>query len=181
MFRYASGVFAAAMLCNVLPSHSVIAAPPETADKHPAPLSVLANFAGQWKTEATLRRPDAPAKQIETRGTAVCQATLGGRYYEFRAETVPAADSDLQVMTFDEAAGVFRQWIFSSDGFRHEATGEWDETTSTLTWRGKTAAGAFVIEDHWVSSDRLEWNLVRKDAAGKVVQTIQGVVTRAKP
>ena len=83
-------------------------------------------------------------------------------------------------MTYDEAAGVYRQWVFSSDGYRHEATGEWDVKTSTMTWKGKTNDSEFVIEDHWASADRLEWNLVRKDAAGKVVQTITGTVSRTK-
>jgi hypothetical protein len=150
-----------------------------SAENLPAQLEVLKRFAGDWQTETLLRRARPPAREVATKGKATCGATLGGRYYEFRAETIPAGDSDLQVMTYDEPASVYRQWVFSSDGYRHEATGVWDAKTSTLTWKGKSDGGEFVIEDRWASSDRLEWNLVRKDASGKVVQTITGTVSRA--
>jgi len=149
-----------------------------TAERLPAQFDVLKRFAGEWQTETLLRRPGPPAREVATKGKASCRATLGGRYYEFRAETVPPSDSDLQVMTYDEAARVYRQWVFSSDGYRHEATGVWDSTTSTMTWRDKSDGGEFVIEDRWRSADRLEWNLVRKDAGGNVTQTITGTVSR---
>jgi hypothetical protein len=149
------------------------------ADELPAQLAVLKRFEGEWQTETLLRRPGPPSREVSTKGKAICQATLGGRYYEFRAETIPPDDSDLQVMTYDEPTGAYRQWVYSSDGYRHEATGKWDEKSNVLTWQGTTMEGTFVIEDHFVSADRLEWNLVRKDGAGKVVQTITGVVARA--
>jgi len=158
--------------------------PPNDSPTIPAEaLAVLQKFLGDWQTETHLTRPGAaPAKQsrtITTKGTAVCRQTLAGRYFEFRAETVPPGQSDLQVMTFDPEAGVYRQWVFSSDGYRHEATGMWDSTTSTLRWTGKSGDTTFVIDDHWVSADHLEWTLSRTDAEGRVVQTITGVVTRA--
>jgi hypothetical protein len=152
---------------------------PATAQKPPARFDVLKRFAGEWQTETLLRRPGPPAREVATKGKASCRATLGGRYFEFRAETIPPADSDLQVMTYDERAQVYRQWVFSSDGYRHEATGVWNATSSTMSWKGNSDSGEFVIEDHWVSADRLEWNLVRKDASGNVTQTITGTVSRA--
>lgn len=143
-----------------------------------AELEPLQRFVGDWQTETTFRRTGPPAREATTNGKATCQATLDGRYFEFRSETIPPGDSDLQVMTYDEAAHVYRQWVFSSDGYRHEATGVWDAKTSTMTWTGATDADPFVIEDHWTSADCLQWRLVRKDAAGKVIQTIEGIVRR---
>ncbi len=142
-------------------------------------LAVLQKFVGQWQTETHIRRPGPPATTFDTKGRATCQQTLAGRYFEFRAETVPPGQSDLQVMTFDVEAGVYRQWVFSSDGYRHEATGTWNAATNTLRWTGKSGETSFVILDHWASPDRLEWTLTRTDPAGKVVQTITGVVSRA--
>ena len=146
-------------------------------------LAVLQKFVGQWQTETHLTRPGAkstkPSRTIATRGRAICEKSLGGRYFEFRAETVPPGQSDLQIMTFDSEAGVYRQWVFSSDGYRHEATGTWNAATNTLRWTGKSDGTTFVILDHWVSPDRLEWTLTRTDAEGRVVQNIDGVVSRA--
>jgi hypothetical protein len=112
-------------------------------------------------------------------GQAACRQTLEGHYFEFRTESIPPAEADLQIMTFDVDAGVYRQWVFSSDGYRHEAEGDWDPASSTLLWRGKAVGSSFVIEDHWTSADRLEWSLRRTDSKGKVLQTIEGTLTRA--
>jgi hypothetical protein len=37
-----------------------------------------------------------------------------------------------------------------------------------------------VIADQWLSADRLDWNLQRKGADGKVLQTIRGTIRREK-
>jgi hypothetical protein len=182
-----SGCRFAAFYCGVVVAAGLIATPARciaeettvaTAEKLPAQFDVLNRFAGDWQTVAVLRRPGSPTREVSTKGQASCSATLGGRYYEFRTATIPPGDADLQVMTFDEQASVYRQWVFSSDGYRHEATGVWDPATSTMIWKGKTAGGEFVIEDRWVSADRLEWNLVRTNANGNVTQTITGAVSR---
>lgn len=145
----------------------------------PSARAVLERFVGRWETAATITHVGPPARKIVTRGQAHCEATLRGEYYEFRTETIPAGESDLQVMTFDEELGVFQQWVFSSDGYRHEATGTWNAATSTLEWKGTSPAGSFVIQDHWTNRDRLDWTLERKDAQGRTVQTIAGTVSRA--
>jgi hypothetical protein len=142
---------------------------------------VLQKFVGHWQTQTHIQQISPQSREVNTKGQASCQPTLGGRWFEFRTETIPPGESDLQVMTFDEQAQVYRQWIFSSDGYQHTASGTWDESTSILTWKGKTSGGSFVIEDHWVSPDRLDWTLRRIDSNGKLLQTIDGTVTRDKP
>ena len=52
-----------------------------------------------------------------------------------------------------------------------------DAATSTLEWRGKSGDTEFVILDHSVSADRLEWTLRRTKADGTLVQTIAGTVS----
>jgi hypothetical protein len=119
-----------------------------------------------------------PPREFNTDGKATCRQTLEGRYFEFRTETVPLEQADLQIMTYDVDAGVYRQWVFSSDGYRHEAEGAWHPATSTLLWKGKSAGSSFVIQDHWISADRLEWTLRRTDSSGQLLQTIEGTLTR---
>jgi hypothetical protein len=142
------------------------------------PVAVLDRFLGEWKTEATIRALGDAPREIHTRGLGACERTLEGRYYEFRTRTIPPGEAELQIMTYDDAADAYRQWVFSSDGYRHEATGTWDAQAGTMTWRGKTDGASFVIADRFVSPERLEWTLERKDASGNVVQTIEGVLER---
>ena len=155
----------------------VLAEPP---DPLPAALEVLKRFSGVWDTDTRIRQEGPPPREFRTRGKAVCTQTLEGRYFEFRTRSIPPGQSDLQIMTFDVLSATYRQWLFDSDGYRHEATGRWDAARSTLQWKGETAAGSFVIEDHGSSPDRLEWTLVRKDARGRKLQSIEGTLVRAR-
>jgi len=145
-----------------------------------AEFTVLQKFVGVWDTQTHIRHTGPPLRQFTTSGRATCQQTLEGRYVEFRTQSIPPGQADLQVMTYDAEAGVYRQWLFDSDGYHHEAEGQWDPPSSTLRWQGKTAETSFVIVDHWVSPDQLQWTLVRTDARGQKLQTIAGTLTRVK-
>lgn len=128
-----------------------------------------------------MRSPGPPAREVRALGRAVCRRTLEGRYVEFRTSSIePAGQAELQIMTYDPEARVYRQWVFDSDGYRHDALGQWDPATSTLRWKGQVDGASIVIDDHWVSRDRLEWTLTRVSADGRLLQTIQGVVSRRR-
>jgi len=156
---------------------------PGTAEAQNRPLKaveVLSQFLGVWETYTRIRHEGPPLREFQTRGRAACQQTLHGRYVEFRSHSIPPGRAELQIMTYDTEAGVYRQWVFDSDGYRHQAEGRWDPTTATLTWQGTTEGSSFVIEDRWVSPGRLEWTLLRRDAEGRRLQTIEGVLIRVK-
>lgn len=143
-------------------------------------LGVLSRFLGVWETQTRIRHEGPPPRELRTHGRAICQQTLEGRYFEFRTQSIPPGQADLQVMTYDRETRVYRQWLFDSDGYYHEAEGQWDPASSTLQWKGKTADTSFVIEDRWISPDRLEWTLVRTDAQGRKLQAIEGTLIRVK-
>jgi hypothetical protein len=143
-------------------------------------LAVIDRFVGEWETDVRIRHDGPPVRILATRGRAIGVRSLGDRYVEFRSTSIPAGQSDLQIMTYDDASGRYRQWLFDSDGYRHEAEGQWDAATSILRWRGGHGAVTFVIDDHWVAPDRLEWTLVRTGPDGRRVQTIRGVLTRIR-
>ena len=154
-----------------------LAPTPQTTD--PAPDPVLSRFVGSWKTEARIRNYGPPLREFRASGRGVGSRTLEGRYVEFRTSGVePAGVAELQVMTYDSRDRLYRQWVFDSDGYRHEARGRWNAATSTLRWEGNSGGAKFVIDDRWVSPDRLEWSLTRTAADGRLVQRIEGVVTR---
>jgi hypothetical protein len=147
-------------------------------DSPPDPAQVLDRFVGEWQTTIRLASEDADGPIVERKGRATCRRTLGDRYVEFRSESIPPGNSELQIMTYDVASGRYRQWVFDSDGYQHEADGTWNAATSTLTWRGERAGTAFVIEDRWVTPDRLEWTLTRIDPDGRRHEAVSGVLVR---
>ncbi len=152
----------------------------ETQNRMSEALEVLKKFSGVWETRTRIRREGPPPSEFNTQGRASCRQTLEGRYFEFRTKSIPAGQADLQVMTYDVEAGVYRQWVFDSDGYHHEAEGQWNPARSTLRWKGKTADTSFVIEDCWISPDRMEWTLLRTDAQGRKLQAIEGTLIRFK-
>jgi Protein of unknown function (DUF1579) len=141
--------------------------------------AVLDRFLGRWNTEALIRSHAPTVREVRTVGRAVCRRALEGRYVEFRTTSVdPPGAAELQIMTYDAATGIYRQWVFDSDGYRHELSGRWDPATSTLRWEGDVDGARVVIDDRWVSRGRLEWTLTRTAAGGRLLQTIRGVVSR---
>ncbi len=169
----ATGIAALAVLCAC--ASPVVREPASS----PQPDAVLARFVGAWKTEARIVSFGPPLRETRAHGGAMSRATLGGMYVEFRTSSIePPGTSELQIMSYDAAAGIYRQWVFDSDGYRHEARGRWNAATSTLRWEDEADEARLVIDDHWVSPDRLEWTLTRTARDGRLLQRIDGVVAR---
>ncbi len=140
--------------------------------------AVLGLFVGQWEFEVRIRARDPSVPVLEARGRGEGRWILDGRFVEFRTQTVPPGQLEIQIMTYDVEAGVYRQWVFDAQGYTHEAEGEWDPETTTLIWSGQNAAGPFVIDDRWVTPRRLEWRLLLSTPDGELVEPIAGVVTK---
>jgi hypothetical protein len=174
VFSFACGVVLAGFV-----GPSAMRTPAEDKSK-PDEDTVLERFVGNWQTKTEIRNTGPPAREFNTLGVAVCTSSLGGTFYEFRSESIPPGESDLQVMTYDKAAKLYRQWVFSSDGYTHTADGVWEPETSTLIWKGKAGGTTFEIKDQWTSPSQLDWTLRRTNAAGKVIQTITGMLKRVE-
>jgi hypothetical protein len=145
----------------------------------PEAVEVLSRFLGEWKTTTRIDQQDTAA--VEKTGRATCRTTLGDRYFEFRSESTPAGQSELQIMTYDAGSSRYRQWVFDSDGYYHQADGRWESGSSTLRWTGERGGTAFVIEDRWITPDRLEWTLTRTDPDGRPRAAVAGALVRIKP
>jgi len=149
-------------------------------DWPPEASEVLDRFVGDWETQTSIRHDGPPIRESQTRGRGACRKTLEGRYFEFRSWSIPPGQAELQIMTYDATTRLYRQWVFDSDGYHHEAEGRWDPTTSTLRWEGRRDGTSFVIEDRWTAPGRLEWTLQRTGADGRRLQTITGDLTRVE-
>lgn len=163
----------------VVVASATLAARAQGVASTPAAASALLDrFVGVWQTETVVR--DASGAAIaRTFGSAGGTPTLGGRWLEFRTASTPPGAADLQIMTWDADAHVFRQWVFDADGYFHTAIGTFDPTLTLLTWRGDKDGVSFVIEDRWTSPDRITWTLRRTASDGRVLETMDGTLVRA--
>jgi hypothetical protein len=167
------------MLALVVVVTAAFAARAQVGPSSPAAASaLLERFVGAWRTE-TLVRDVSGAVIAHTYGTAAGTPTLGGRWLEFRTASTPPGAADMQIMTWDADARAYRQWVFDADGYWHTAAGAFDATVGVLTWRGEKDGVPFVIEDRWISPDRLTWTLRRTAPDGRVLESIDGTLIRA--
>lgn len=167
------------LLALVVVGAATFAARAQGAQSSPAAASaLLERFVGAWRTETVIR--DASGAEVaRTYGMAAGMPTLGGRWIEFRSASTPPGEADLQILTWDAEARLYRQWLFDADGSWQSAVGTFDPARETLTWRGEKDGVPFMIDDRWISSDRLAWTLTRTTPDGRVLATIQGTLVRA--
>jgi len=118
------GLFGWGLLVLVLFVPGSVNAGPE--DWPPEASAVLERFLGTWKTETRMRRLGPTSREYRTEGQAECRRTLGGRYFEFRSRSVGDDRGDLQIMTYDAQAKVYRQWLFDATD---TGTQPWDAGT----------------------------------------------------
>lgn len=163
----------------VVVSAATLAARAQGAQRTPAAAGALLDrFVGAWQTETIVRDANG-AVVARTVGSAAGTPTLGGRWLEFRTASTPPGAADLQIMTWDADAHVFRQWVFDADGYFHTAVGTFEPALSVLTWRGEKDGVSFVIEDHWTTPDRITWTLRRTTPDGRVLESMDGTLVRA--
>ncbi len=145
---------------------------------------VLQRFEGRWRTHVVIAPAKIAPRTITANGTGVGLVTLGGQYVEYRAITDAVSgrppDEDLQINTWDEVSKCYRHWLFESEGNRFQRVGTLDKTRRVLTWTADELDGTVVIHDRFVSADRIEWDLVRRDRSGRVTMRIDALMTRLK-
>lgn len=132
---------------------------------------VLKRFEGRWRTHVAI----SPAG-ITADGEGTGATTLGGAFVEYRARS--GASEDLQVNFRDPATGKYHHWLFDSEGNRFARVGTLDATRKILTWTADEFGGTVVIHDRFVSPDRIEWDMVRRDRTGAVKMRIDAWMTR---
>ena len=99
---------------------------------------VLAGAVGEWKTDITTwMDPGQPPTTAE--GTAVCEAILDGRYFQFKHESTMMGMpfSGIETFGYDNARKkFFTSWIDNMGTGIMNLEGTYDEAAKTITYNG---------------------------------------------
>jgi hypothetical protein len=136
----------------------------------------LNRYVGTWDDQATVTIP-APS-QLRSSGTAAW--ALGGRFLQGKSKGDDNSES-MNLFTYDPNRRAVRAWWFSSLGYTSVSTGDWDEATSTFTFKADDSAPMTVImTDHFIDDDHREYKVTTQDVDGKVVFQMSAKSTRQK-
>ena len=143
-----------------------------SAEKAPA-LLVLDRYLGTWDSEVT------------NTITGEVSKTTQSRTWSKKGTFVISEDFDhtagleaFFLMTYDPGQKKYRT-CFINNYDTVPITGIWDEATKTMILDGKTSWGTTVKGTHrFLDKDNTKWNLVYKDAQGKVVLKLSAKQTK---
>jgi hypothetical protein len=147
----------------------------------PPELEVLRKFVGTWDCKVVMKPAVWTPKEMQEESVEVNEMALDGWFLHGSSKTKDGRTRAILLNTYDLVQKTFRIWRFAPGGSCKELTGEWNETTSTLTivsdlGHGITSTATF----HFIDEDHRECHVVAKDSDGKVYLDIQGTVVRRK-
>ena len=156
-------------LLGVAAALNATAEPPPQA----AAAKILNQWLGTWKSHTVLK-PAAwsPASQ-ELSGTTESVWILDGHFQETSSRS--GKHETREIHRYDAGSRTFHKWTFNSDGSHSFWIGDWDEETSTMTWKyvdfGAGIEGKIV--DRFTSDGKYESTVMMKDRAGTVLLDIR--------
>lgn len=137
---------------------------------------VLDRWLGNWQTTYKQLKPEEKSGTAETLTTRV----IGGQFVQ---EAAAHSDKSFSrsTITYDAEKKTYRSWWFSSTGQTDESTGTWDADKKTMTWHSTTIGDAkTTVKQHFKDDDTIEFDVVAKDRAGRVVFHMEGKNVRVK-
>ncbi|MFT3881567.1 MAG: DUF1579 family protein [Gemmatales bacterium] len=138
---------------------------------------VLNRWLGNWQTTYKQLKPEEKSGTAETLTTRV----IGGQFVQ---EATAHSDKmfSRSTITYDAQKQTYRSWWFSSTGQTDESTGTWDADKKTMTWSSTTIGDAkTTVKQHFKDDDTIEFDVISKDRAGRVVFHMEGKSVRVKP
>lgn len=120
----------------------------------------LQRWVGTWNADYTFRETDNSPQETSLAMTTVSERTLGNFFVMSHSQAkAPATEERLQLLSFDQELGAFRQWNFSSNGKALLWRGPWNIEKQTLELRMLPDASNLHAEEHFIDTDRIEAKL----------------------
>ena len=147
--------------------------PPQSANA-----KILNRWLGSWKSH-TLLKPAAwtPSSQ-ELSGTSKSAWILDGRFQETFSRSDRHETREIQ--RYDANSRQYHKWTFDSDGSTSFWIGDWDEESSTMTWKYVDFGGGLEgkIVDRFISDGKYQSTVILKDRAGTLLLDIRSELVR---
>ena len=166
----------------VLPALLVIAAALNASAEPPsqsANAKILNKWLGDWKSHTVLKPAAWSPTSQELSGTSESVWILDGRFLESSSRS--GAHETREIHRYDPGSRKYHKWTFNSDGSHSFWIGDWDEETSTMTWKyvdfGAGIEGKIVDR---FTSGKYESTVILKDRAGTVLLDIRGEHVRTR-
>ena len=148
----------------------------------PAELKVLDRLVGKWRYEWESKPTEGEPKGSKGTGTSTNEWILDGWFQQHKGKGDDGRHEILEVWTYDAPTKTYRAWGFMAPGANHyEATGTWDEKSTTLSYKGKGPGDVTTVSTmRCIDEDNRVGTRVATDARGKVVQDTRFKLTREK-
>jgi len=150
---------------------------------HPAEFQVLERRIGTWETEQIIKPGIWVPDGSKSNGSETVEWTLDKKFIQSKHKQQPGNKEALSLIAFDTRSNVFRTWFFDSSGNlpRSEFTGNWDESTQTLTFKSTDPEEVTVTSTQkFVGTERIEIQSVWRAKAGTILMEIEGTATLQK-
>ena len=143
----------------------------------PPELKVLGKLVGTWTDEGVNKVAVWTPEEVRFKTTSSMNWILDGKC------VWQAKPDAIFIYTFSEDERAYKFWHFNASGYVHEWTGEWDESTQTLTWKSNLDGNQIVssvLTQVFQDDDSGEWSAIATDKQGKVYHHVVGKSTRSR-
>jgi hypothetical protein len=131
-------------------------------------LKLLEPLTGNWRFDFTIYKSEWTPEEKHGTGASISQWIVGKRVVEDKGSESDGT-SYLKLYTYDTKTSSYHAWWFSSTGNFNDATGRWDAEKQTFLWTTLLPSGITgTTSQHFVDDKHLEWDVIFKDAGGRV-------------
>lgn len=146
-------------------------------------LKELGRFVGSWKWNVLCKPAEWTPVEKAITFDHETEWILGGRMIQHKWVWSPGGDKIhcTSLMGYDAEKQQYTEWYFDSNGEvpRGENKRTWDEATKTFTSKQRSPHGTTTTQtQRFIDDDTMEWTMVIKDAAGKLLSDMEGTTKR---
>ncbi len=146
-------------------------------------LKVLGRFVGSWEWSVLCKPAEWTPEDRTITFDHETEWILGGRMIQHKWVWSPGGNKThcTSLMGYDAEKKEYTEWYFDSNGQipRGEGQRTWNEATKAFTSKHRSPHGTSTAQtQRFIDDDTMEWTMVIKDPAGKLLSDMEGTAKR---